>query len=323
MVIYPYEEKMAEEWDTFVFQSSFGTILHTRRFLSYHQDRFRDCSLVMRDDSGRIQAVFPCAISPSDNAIVISHPGATYGGIVTSEQCGGETVVFLLQDICKHFFREGFEFLLYKTVPYIYHKRPAQDDSYAIFRAGGERYRCDLTSTIDLQNRGRISSRRKRGFKRSDKLNVSVASGVECAAQIWDVLTINLLKHGAKPVHSLSEILVLQSRFPKEIEFVGAFHEGSLVAGVVLFHSVTVTHAQYIASNNDGYKINALDFLFEHCIESALKQGKRYFDFGISNEKEGLKVNNGLFRFKSEFGSGSCVHEFFKINLLIQVNGHL
>jgi hypothetical protein len=36
---------------------------------------------------------------------------------------------------------------------------------------------------------------------------------------------------------------------------------------------------------------------------------------GISTEQQGTVLNDGLYRFKSEFGGGGVVHEFFEIDL--------
>jgi len=314
MVIRPFEKSMADDWDTFVKQSSVGTLLHTRRFLSYHADRFDDLSLLLCDEKGSIVAVFSAALSPSDKNIVVSHPGATYGGVVGGDKCRGEFMVKALHEICQYYKKSGLLKLQYKAVPFFYHSIPSQDDLYALFRLGAVRYRCDLSATIDLLHRGRIGSRRKRGYRKAVKSQVKIATGLQYASGIWDVLHSNLQnKHDAKPVHSLQEIRLLHERFPDQIQFVAALCLGEVVAGVVMFHASMVSHSQYIASSDIGYAVNALDMIFEHCIAECTKQGKRYFDFGISNEDGGKVLNEGLYTFKSEFGAGGTVHEFYEL----------
>jgi lipid II:glycine glycyltransferase (peptidoglycan interpeptide bridge formation enzyme) len=76
-----------------------------------------------------------------------------------------------------------------------------------------------------------------------------------------------------------------------------------------------VIHAQYIATSIRGQEIAALDAVFEHCIRIAANEGRRWFDFGISNENAMSDLNQGLYQFKSEFGGGGMVHEFFRLNL--------
>jgi hypothetical protein len=41
----------------------------------------------------------------------------------------------------------------------------------------------------------------------------------------------------------------------------------------------------------------------------------RYFDFGVSNEKQGWMLNEGLYRFKASFGAGGVAQEFYEVTL--------
>jgi len=130
------------------------------------------------------------------------------------------------------------------------------------------------------------------------------------------VLAANLMrKHGAVPVHTLDEIRLLADRFPDHIHVMAALLDGAVEAGIVLFLGQTVMHAQYIASSETGYAVNALDLLFDAAIDHGARSGKRYFDFGISTEDGGLVLNDGLAQFKNEFGAGGVVHEFYELNL--------
>lgn len=317
MKIIPYQEQAAAAWDELVVVSRATTFLHTRNFLSYHGARFDDRSLLILDEKERLIGVFPAALHPACEDIVMSHPGATYGGLVHAGKLRGEQAVLALDLISQHYRALGITRLRYKAVPHIYHVSPSQDDLYALFRLGAVRYRCDLSCAIDLAARMPVSERRRRALKIAQKHGVEVFSGVEYAASIWSVLAENLArKYDVKSVHSLQEILMLHERFHMQIEFVAAKHAGVVVAGVVLFHSLTVTHAQYIASSEAGYNLQALDALFEWCIERARQDdGIRFFDFGISNENEGRILNAGLYDFKIEFGGGGAVHEFFELDL--------
>ena len=79
--IVPYTPANETVWDEFCAGAVNATFLHTRRFLSYHGDRFKDMSVLMME-SGKPVGLFPAAESLSDSKVVISHPGITYGGIV-------------------------------------------------------------------------------------------------------------------------------------------------------------------------------------------------------------------------------------------------
>lgn len=312
----PYVPNDADAWDAFCKDSFQATLLHTRRFLSYHGDRFTDRSLIIEDE-GKWVGLFPAALSPGEATCVVSHPGITYGGMLHQGGLRGERMVTALEAIRRHYATQGCAKLMYKAVPTFYHQAPAQDDLYALFRLGAQRTRCDLSSTIDLLYRLPVSERRRRGLKKALKAKVEIVEGRQYLATLWEVLTDNLArKHGLTPVHNLYEIKLLAERFPENIHCVCGLINDTVVAGTLLFITPTTYHPQYIASSETGYDVSALDTVFEHCIEAAQLKGKRWFDFGVSTEESGLVLNDGLYRFKSEFGAGGTVHEFYELNLM-------
>lgn len=311
----PYSPNYADAWDDFCKDSLQATLLHTRRFLSYHGDRFADRSLIIEED-GRWVGLLPAALSPSDGTLVVSHPGLTYGGVIHQGVLRGERMIEAITGLKQHYASLGLTKLLYKAVPTFYHQAPAQDDLYALFRSGAQRTRCDLSSTIDLQHRLPVSERRRRSLKKAIKAGVSIIEGNQHFSALWDVLADNLAnKHGVTPVHAVEEITLLAGRFPGNIRCICARLNEDIVAGVVLFVTPTTFHAQYIASSDKGYEVLALDAIFEHCIGVAIQENKHWFDFGISNENQGKVLNDGLYRFKSEFGGGGTVHEFYELDL--------
>jgi len=314
--LYPFEASQTERWDGFCDIAHQATFLHKRRFLSYHGDRFQDCSLML-EHNGKLVGLFPAACHLREEGVVVSHPGISYGGMIHAGAImRGEGMVTALAAIAAYYAQLGFKKLVYKAVPTFYHAIPAQDDLYALFRLGAIRTRCDLSSTVDLANRLPVSERRRRGQKRAIKAGVSIVKGNEYLEAFWSVLADNLKrKHGVQPVHSDQEITLLARRFPENIECVCALLDGRVEAGVLLFSTPRVNHAQYIASSEKGYGLSMLDLVFESCIEDARATGKRWFDFGISTENSGLLLNQGLYGFKSEFGGGGFVHEFYDLHL--------
>lgn len=310
-----YEASDAERWDAFCADARPATFLHSRRFLSYHGNRFQDRSLLLFDGNDSLLGLFPAALDPGDDRSVVSHPGCTYGGVVHHGALTGDAMVEALCAIADQYAAEGAQRLIYKPVPFFYHQGPAQDDLWALFRLDATRVRCDLSSTIDLDFPLPLGSRRKRSLAKAKKAGVTVVEGSAHLAELWDVLAENLdRKHGSAPVHRIDEIRLLADRFPDSVRCVAARLDGALVAGVVLFDTPIARHAQYIAASEDGQRVSALDAVFEHCIAAARRSGQRWFDFGISNERDG-RLNQGLHRFKSEFGSGGAVHEHYQLPL--------
>jgi hypothetical protein len=313
--IVPYIKAHETVWEEFCAGAVNATFLHTRRFLCYHGDRFKDLSVLIME-SGRMVGIFSAAESPSDSKVVISHPGTTYGGIVHRGWLTGMRMIEALTVLSEYYGKGGYHRLQYKAVPPIYTITPAQDDLYALFRLGAQRVSCDLSCTIDLANRQPLSERRRRGLKKAQK-TVTLSSDSALLVDLWAVIAQNLArKHEAKPVHSVNEITLLQEYFPEQIIIRCALIEGHVEAGVVFFNSRSVWHAQYIAASESAYDVSALDAVFDSAISEAQQAGARYFDFGTSNQDGGKMLNNGLYRFKSEFGGGGVAHEFYELGLI-------
>ena len=316
MIVKPVNENQFSIWDEFVDNSFNGVFLNKQRFLSYHDNRFKDASIIIENDKNNIIGLFPAAVAPNDSSCIISHPGATYGGLIASKKCRGETCIQTIENICSYYSEHGYRRLVYKTIPYIYHRQPYQDDVYALFRLGANKYRCDISATINLAARGQVTKGRKYEINKGKKNGITINSDIKYAENIWKIIEMGLLeKYQLKPVHSLKEILLLQSLFQKEITFLSAIIDDEIVAGLVLFGMGNVLHTQYISAGNKAYECGALDFLIEEAINKAKDEGFKYFDFGISNEDEGRILNEGLYRYKRTFGAGSIVHEFYELDL--------
>ena len=108
-------------------------------------------------------------------------------------------------------------------------------------------------------------------------------------------------RHDTTPTHSAEEMSMLAGLFPERISLTGGFHESRMVAGVVVYETETVAHAQYIAASAEGYELGALDAVMEHLITERFAR-KRFFDFGISTVDAGRTLNEGLMRNKESFG---------------------
>jgi hypothetical protein len=316
MNVFPYSEQDAVRWDQFVADAPMATFLHTRRFLSYHGDRFRDASLLLTNEEDHLIALLPAAVDPADESRVLSHPGITFGGLLHQSQTNGARTIEAFELIRAHYLEAGFSAFRYKAIPHIYQQTPSADDLYALFRMGANRYRCDLGCAIDLATRPSSSQRRRRGSKKALNAGVAINEGAVYIDDLWSVLEENLnRKYGATPVHTRDEIVRLHTLFPDNIRFIVGKHESRVIAGVVLFVSPRVTRTQYIASSEVGYTLCALDAIMEYCIKQAAERGARYFDFGASNEDEGRRLNEGLYQFKSEFGGGGVAYEAYELNL--------
>src|SRR5207253_5373717 len=137
--IVQYAEHDAADWDKFVARAPMASFLHTRRFLSYHGQRFRDLSLLLKNDVYGIIGLLPAAADPLDARRVISHPGITFGGILHAGNLYGEKMIDALEAVRDYYLGRGMRSLLYKAIPAIYHQVPSGDDLYPLFRLNARR----------------------------------------------------------------------------------------------------------------------------------------------------------------------------------------
>jgi hypothetical protein len=210
---------------------------------------------------------------------------------------------------------EGIRRFHYKTIPWIYHRIPAEEDRYALFRAGAALVRRDVLSVIPEGRRGPVQSRRRRGAAKAAKHGVVLMEASDFRA-FWALLSEHLQdRYGVHPVHTVEEIELLRSRFPENIRLFEARLDGEIAAGVVIHESPMVAHVQYIAASARGRDTGALDLLFQHLIEEEFVT-KAHFDFGISNEQQGRYLNRGLIEQKEGFGARAIVQDVYMLELI-------
>ncbi len=313
ITIEQYNPCNKKQWDSAVKQSRNGTFLHLRDYMGYHSDRFNDCSLVARDDD-RILAILPACF---ESDTLYSHRGLTYGGWLVPSRHFDVTTMLMVWEKAVAFLHEmGIFNIVYKPVPHIYHRYPCEEDLFAVFRAGGKLVESNISSTIDLDEPLPLDRGNKRNVNHAIRNGVAV--GESCDWQgYWQMLdSLLMAKYDKHPVHSLDEMLLLQSRFPENIKLFTANLDGELLAGVLMyFCGSEVAHCQYIASTERGRDLKALTLLFDHLIKASAQAGFRYFDFGISTEQGGKYLNHGLVQQKCRLGGRGIVYNTYMINI--------
>ncbi len=303
-----YAASDREAWNTVNEQAKNGHFLFDRNFIEYHADRFQDSSYIFLEEEKPI-ALLPANLSGDT---LYSHQGLTFGGLVLDQRATSVRVLAIWDVLLADLHSRGIQRLVYKPLPLIYHRSPAQEDLYALFRHGARLVRRDVTTTIDYGAPGTRSKRRQRGVKKAVKADITFAESHDWLG-FWKVLSDTLgLKHGVAPTHTAQEITRLAKRFPESIRLYTAQAQGRILAGVVMFETTAVAHAQYIAASEEGRHVCALDGLFDYVIEH-YRGTHRYFDFGISNEDNGQVLNEGLVSQKEEFGGSAVVHDVYEI----------
>ncbi|WP_268849285.1 GNAT family N-acetyltransferase [Flavobacterium aestivum] len=307
-----YQESDYLHWNTFVSKAKNATFLFHRDFMDYHKDRFEDYSLLVFNRE-KLVSVLP-ANRVGDS--IYSHQGLTYGGLVYEEKLKLASVIEVFKAVLLYLYENEIIKIQIKTLPSIYHKKPAEELNYALFLAEAQLIRRDTLAVIDLSKPSQFSKIRKRGIQKGfdNKLVIKEESDFE---NFWNEILIPNLeqKHNVEPVHSLNEIRLLKSHFDKNIRQFNVYYNDEIVGGTTIFESENVVHCQYISKYEKNENLGSLDFLYNHLINNVFA-GKRYFDFGISNENQGEIVNKGLSYWKESFGASTIVHDFYEVETI-------
>ena len=316
-LLYTRVPRYNELWDSIVENAVNSTFLHYRGYMDYHRDRFEDASVLFLTREGVLKGVLPACCSNDDPKRIVSHAGLTYGGLLVPNHATLSEVGTMLSLAARLWRNHEFTKLTYRPVPTIYHRIPSEGDLYWLFRAGAKLSSRGASTVIDIRApEHTFLWKRKMPQARLEGLKVS--TDFKHIDDYWDLETdVLTTRHGVRPVHSLKEIRKLQGRFPDDIRLVTVQNEaGETIAGTVLFCTETVVHTQYMAANDEGRHRCALDFAIQHVLrECEASDNVRYLDFGISTERQGHVLNEGLVHQKEGFGGRTVCYDSYDVSL--------
>ncbi|WP_412097311.1 acetyltransferase [Campylobacter lari] len=295
-------------WNNFNRNAKNGLFMFDRNYMDYHSDRFIDNSLMFYEDE-KLIALLPCNATED---ILYSHQGLTFGGFIVDKNMKQNKMLECFEVLKKYMKENNFKKLIYKCVPYIYHKIPAQEDLYALFRNKAELFRRDIASVIDYRNMVCINSKKRNKINKSKKLGIEIFYNEKFKDFINLENEVLGKYHNAKAVHTSNEMEYLKSFFFNNIHLYEARQGEQILAGVVIYEYDNVIHTQYMANSDEGRKVGALDLLVDFLINEKYTD-REYFDFGISTENGGIFLNQGLISQKEEFGGRGIVYDFYEL----------
>jgi len=307
-----YSPEHAAAWNQFVAQSKNGTFLFYRDYMDYHSDRFSDYSLMLFY-KGKLYALLP-ANRCGDT--LYSHQGLTYGGLVMSKRCTTAVIRDLLKHLNAFLLDDGFSKVVYKPVPWIYASLPAEEDLYVLSNACHAQLQSrDVASVVMLDRRLPFTTLRRRGVKKAMNAQITIRESDDWSS-FWSLLERRLFqRHGACPVHTLAEMLMLHECFPDHIRLFAAYNDGQMVGGTVLYVSRQTVKTQYIAANDNGLAIGALDLLFDTLLSRFSNEGYAIFDFGTSNMPGSDDLHDSLIFQKEGFGARAVCYDTYEWTL--------
>lgn len=309
-----YIDSNATEWNAFVAESKNGTFLFDRGYMDYHKERFHDHSLIFRNEKGKIIALLPANESKGK---LFSHQGLTYGGLILTAKTSLNDVMIMLKLLREYLSQHHLSSLLYKQIPTIYHRCPSEEDDYALWRNGARLSVCNIATTIPLHSSilPPVEKCRRRRLQQANAHCFHIEENASLE-EFWPILEESLMAHhNAKPIHTLQEMQLLHSRFPKNIKCMLARRpDNSVAGGVVLYVTDEVVHIQYGHASLQGYEEHVMEFIYFSLIEKYRNDGHTmYLDFGTSNEDAGRYLNENLVAQKEGFGGRSIAYKQYII----------
>lgn len=303
-----YTKENFSVWNEFNNNAKNGLFFFNRDFLEYHSNRFKDHSLLIYKKN-KIVAIFPASENGEE---ISSHGGLTFGSLVLSFEIKASEVISILKEIKIYYKNLNFSKIIYKAIPYIFNKYPAEEDLYALHLENAKLIRRDISSIIQLSHPIKFSETKRQLIKKCCGLDLKVSEESDFK-NYWSLLSNVLLKFDSKPTHSLEEISFLKKRFPENIKLFTVEKDGNILAGIVIFDFDNVIHTQYMAAADDGRKIGALDYINSFLINKY--QERKYYSFGISTENQGKILNEGLIQQKENMGARGVALDYYEILL--------
>lgn len=306
-----YTADRAGEWDAFVAKSKNATFLHYRRYMDYHSDRFSDYSLLFYVGR-RLYAVMP---AHEVGTWFCTHRGLTYGGLLMDDAVTTADVLVLFDELNHYLRSQGFSRVLYRAIPWVYHRLPSEEDLYAMFWKCGARLQQRMSGTvISLGEHVPWRKDHRRRLRQALTQGIRVERDGSLEA-FWPLLNDNLMrKFNAQSVHTLDEILLLKSRFPQNIIQYNAYLGDELVGGITFYIMGHVLHGQYSGTNDEGKQCGAMEAIYEQVMFHDFVD-MRYLDFGTSNEDGGRLLNEGLIAHKEGYGGRTVCYDTYEWTL--------
>jgi len=318
------DEMAMERWDEFILSpTTNGEFINTHRYLSYHPEgRFVDKSVGIIDgQSGNILCVFPAVQGNNDS--VVSHMGTSFAGPIFDLFKSSVFDLLSYMDLIeKHYYSLGFKSLEVRISPGVFSKLHREDVFWAFWKRGYCLQGISLGNIVDLS----MFNNEEELFriyesKRRNQVRKSLRDGgfslfkVEMMPEsLWESLERNLSrKFATSPTHTLKEIQDLINRFPDRIEVLYSEEADSDLYGAmaVVYKFKQVFHTQYLDMNYELSSTYPNLYLIHKLLLEAKYEGFKWLSFGPSTENWGEKINEGLFNYKKQFGSCTCMYPRF------------
>lgn len=269
MKVKKHQTTNVNTWEQFLIQENMGTIFHTRKFLSYHpKRRFLDHSLLFYKKN-HLNAIFPAAeIKKQDKKILISHPGASFGGFATKKNISLRDIFELVKNLKSYATEHKFNRIHITLPPIVYNPHLSNYMDFALLKNGFSYQHREVSSVLQLENSiekslARFRPSHRQAVRKAQRKGIQIRESTDFP-EFYKILKSNLkIRHGVNPTHSLKELILLKKLFPDKIFLHCAFLKEKMVSGIVSFIvNPKVILAFYISHDEQFQESRSLNLLF-------------------------------------------------------------
>lgn len=293
-----------------------GTVFHEQRFLNYHPaDRFAFHHLLFFDGN-RLVAVLPGGFKNGGKTYE-SPLGSSYGSFVV-EDISADVALAIVGAFEDYMQSHGVEEVFLTSAPVIYSPIITQNLDFALLYKGFAYQRHYISHAIELGRGGlpfdRFQSTARKHIRRvtrehpevtiEDVPREEIERGLR---EFYPILLENKAKFGAKPTHTLEELLRLNELVPELMQLFLVRVGGEPIAGSLLFLAnsrVALIFYHMLRYAFDDLK--PIYLLMNRVTEWSQTRGYSFVDIGVSqdtHDENPMTPALSLIRFKEKFDS--------------------
>ena len=318
MITFKKLETEKEFIEKFISEESLQTIFSSAKFLDYHKNRFDTQYLIYSENNKNLFAI-PLV---KKGSLLISHPGATYGGIIEISQIDNYYEVF------ERFLLElrNNQYELEMKLP---NKSLINKNTNKFIELIENSFRSTLTqeeTIVDLQS-SNFENLSTSGFNKGHKTEIArFKKNINADFKIinnkryeeyYKILYQNTKKFNTEPTHDLKDFILLHNLFPEKIKTYCVLdrENNEIISGITIFilNDLTVSGFYSTYNYNLGKTyLGSLKYSYWKIFQILHLENYKYFNFGIDVRFDELP-NEGLRYFKNGFGGYQINRSLFRI----------
>ena len=152
-----------------------------------------------------------------------------------------------------------------------------------------------------------LQKRKQRYVNNSEKLKQFHFSVSREFKPFYKILEKSKLQYGAKPTHSLKELMNLKKLFPEEVYLIISKYKKRCVGGSVVFFTNQNSSLVFYNTIEDEFRTTQLATLqLYKCMDLSKQHNRDILDLGVSHNPESnnpLSPKFSLIQFKEQFGA--------------------